>query len=177
MVSGRVAQPDGNGATIHIFAHALFACAMVALSAAPFAPASLGSAPTDPWGVHPATSFGALRRHAYAARMVRRRRFIRVAGFVPLACVAMGWLEADGACYSRLVTRLYRLSFLAAVPVKYRRVAPVFLGCTLLLPVLRLLGFTQAGHQIDNFIERDPNWSEQLLERIKVPPRTFVPSQ
>ena len=54
----------------------------------------------------------------------------------------------------------------------YRRVAPAFFGCALLLPVLGLLGFTQAGHQIDNFIEQDPNWIEQLLERAKVPPRS-----
>ena len=84
----------------------------------------------------------------------------------------MGRLEADGACYSRVVTRLYRFHFWLRLRPWYRRVAPAFLSCALLLPVLGLLGFTQAGHQIDNFIERDPNWIEQLLERTKVPPRS-----
>jgi adenylate cyclase len=67
---------------------------------------------------------------------------------------------------------LYRFHFWLRFRPWYRRVAPAFLSCVLLLPVLGLLGFPQAGHQIDNFIERDPNWIEQLLERTKVPPRS-----
>jgi len=54
----------------------------------------------------------------------------------------------------------------------YRRVAPTFLGCALLLPVLGLLGFTQAGHEVDNLIAREPNWIEQVLQRANVPPRS-----
>jgi adenylate cyclase len=54
----------------------------------------------------------------------------------------------------------------------YRRVAPIFLGCALLLPVLGLLGFTQAGHEVDNLVARDPNWIAQVLQQSKVPPRS-----
>jgi adenylate cyclase len=54
----------------------------------------------------------------------------------------------------------------------YRRYVAIFFGCALLLPVLGLLGFTQAGHQVDNLIERDPNWIENVLRHAKVPPRS-----
>ena len=50
----------------------------------------------------------------------------------------------------------------------YRRYVAIFLGCALLLPVLGLLGFTQAGHQVDNLIERDPDWIENVLRHAKV---------
>jgi adenylate cyclase len=51
-------------------------------------------------------------------------------------------------------------------------VAPIFLGCALLLPVLALLGFSQAGHEISNLIARDANWIERVLAAAKVPPRS-----
>jgi adenylate cyclase len=54
----------------------------------------------------------------------------------------------------------------------YRRLAPIFLGCALLLPVLGLLGFTQAGHEVENLVARDPNWIAQTLQQSKVPPRS-----
>ncbi|HEX9262857.1 MAG TPA: adenylate/guanylate cyclase domain-containing protein [Candidatus Binatia bacterium] len=54
----------------------------------------------------------------------------------------------------------------------YHRVAPIFLACALLLPVLGLLGFTQAGHEVDNLVAREPNWIAQVLQRSKVPPRS-----
>ena len=54
----------------------------------------------------------------------------------------------------------------------YLRVAPTFLGAALLLPVLALLGFSQAGHEISNLISRDPNWIERVLAAAKVPPRS-----
>ena len=54
----------------------------------------------------------------------------------------------------------------------YRRLAPVFLGCALLLPVLGLLGFTQAGHAVENLVARDPNWIAQVLQQANVPPRS-----
>ncbi len=54
----------------------------------------------------------------------------------------------------------------------YRRVAPILLGCTLLLPVLALLGFSQAGHEVSSMIARDPNWIERVLQSSKVPPRS-----
>ena len=54
----------------------------------------------------------------------------------------------------------------------YRRFAPTFLGCALLLPVLGLLGFTQAGHEVDNLVAREPNWIAQVVQRSKVPPRS-----
>jgi adenylate cyclase len=54
----------------------------------------------------------------------------------------------------------------------YRRAAPTFLGCALLLPVLGLLGFTQAGHEVDNLVAREPNWIAQVIEQSKVLPRS-----
>ena len=54
----------------------------------------------------------------------------------------------------------------------YRRLAPIFLGCALLLPVLGLLGFTQAGHEVEDRVARDPEWIAQVLQRSKVPPRS-----
>ena len=54
----------------------------------------------------------------------------------------------------------------------YGRVAPILLGCALLLPVLALLGFSQAGHEVSNLISRDPNWTERVLAAAKVPPRS-----
>jgi adenylate cyclase len=54
----------------------------------------------------------------------------------------------------------------------YRRLAPVFLACALLLPVLGLLGFTQAGHEVENLVARNPNWIAQVLQHANVPPRS-----
>src|SRR6516164_2974186 len=54
----------------------------------------------------------------------------------------------------------------------YRRYAPIFLACALLLPVLGLLGFTQAGHEVDSLIEHDPEWIQNVLRQSKVPPRS-----
>jgi adenylate cyclase len=54
----------------------------------------------------------------------------------------------------------------------YGRVAPIFLGSALLLPVVALLGFSQAGHEVSNLIARDPNWIERVLAAAKVPPRS-----
>jgi adenylate cyclase len=54
----------------------------------------------------------------------------------------------------------------------YRRAAPTFLGCALLLPVLGFLGFTQAGHEVDNLVARDPNWITRVIEQAKVLPRS-----
>ena len=54
----------------------------------------------------------------------------------------------------------------------YRRVAPILLGCALLLPVLGLLGFTQAGHEVDNLVARNPDWIAQVVQQSNVPPRS-----
>src|ERR1044071_1262770 len=54
----------------------------------------------------------------------------------------------------------------------YRRYAPIFLGCALLVPVLGLLGFSQAGHEVENRIERDPDWIQKVLRESRVPPRS-----
>jgi adenylate cyclase len=64
------------------------------------------------------------------------------------------------------------LHFWLRLRAGYRRYVAIFLGCALLLPVLGLLGFTQAGHQVDNLIERDPDWIENVLRHAKVPPRS-----
>ena len=44
----------------------------------------------------------------------------------------------------------------------YPRYAAALYAFALLLPVLALLGFTQAGREIDYLIARDPQWIEQL---------------
>jgi adenylate cyclase len=54
----------------------------------------------------------------------------------------------------------------------YRRVAPIFFGCALLLPVLGLLGFTQAGHEVDSLVARNPDWIAQVVQQSNVPPRS-----
>jgi adenylate cyclase len=54
----------------------------------------------------------------------------------------------------------------------YRRVAPIFLGCALLLPVLGLLGFTQAGHEVDSLVARNPDWIAQVVQQSNVAPRS-----
>ena len=54
----------------------------------------------------------------------------------------------------------------------YRRVAPIFLGCALLLPVLGFLGFAQAGHEVENLIASNPRWIEKVLQQSRVPPRS-----
>jgi hypothetical protein len=46
----------------------------------------------------------------------------------------------------------------------YPRYAPMLYGVALLLPVSALLGFTQAGREIDYLIARDPNWIAQLYK-------------
>jgi adenylate cyclase len=46
----------------------------------------------------------------------------------------------------------------------YPRYAVVFHGLALLLPVLALLGFSQAGKEVDHLIARDPNWIDQLYQ-------------
>jgi adenylate cyclase len=46
----------------------------------------------------------------------------------------------------------------------YPRYAPLFFAGALLLPVLALLGFTQAGHEVEFLIARDPGWIEQVKQ-------------
>jgi len=54
----------------------------------------------------------------------------------------------------------------------YRKAAPTFLGCALLLPVLALLGFSQAGHEVDSLVARNPDWIAQVVQQSNVPPRS-----
>jgi adenylate cyclase len=54
----------------------------------------------------------------------------------------------------------------------YSRFAPLLLACALLLPVLGLLGFSQAGHQVSNLVSQNPNWSANVVRASKVPPRS-----
>lgn len=50
----------------------------------------------------------------------------------------------------------------------YPRYAAALYALALLLPVLALLGFTQAGREIDYLIARDPQWIEQLYHSTNV---------
>ena len=46
----------------------------------------------------------------------------------------------------------------------YPRYAVLFFATALLLPVLALLGFVQAGREVEFLIARDPNWIENLKQ-------------
>ena len=50
----------------------------------------------------------------------------------------------------------------------YPRYAAALYALALLLPVFALLGFVQAGREIDYLIVRNPDWIEQLYRRTKV---------
>jgi adenylate cyclase len=47
----------------------------------------------------------------------------------------------------------------------YPRYAALFFATALLLPVLALLGFVQAGRQIEFLIARDPSWIEHIKQK------------
>jgi adenylate cyclase len=54
----------------------------------------------------------------------------------------------------------------------YSRFAPLLLVCALLFPVLGLLGFSQAGHEVSNRVAQNPNWIESVVRQAKLPPRS-----
>jgi adenylate cyclase len=49
----------------------------------------------------------------------------------------------------------------------YPRYAVLLFATALLLPVLALLGFVQAGREVEFLIARDPNWIEQLKQTTR----------
>jgi len=51
----------------------------------------------------------------------------------------------------------------------YARVAPIFLAVAVLLPVLALLGFAEAGREISGLMARQPEWFERTLAAANVP--------
>jgi adenylate cyclase len=51
----------------------------------------------------------------------------------------------------------------------YPRVAPIFLAFAVLLPVLALLGFAEAGREISDLMARQPEWFERTLAAANVP--------
>jgi adenylate cyclase len=55
----------------------------------------------------------------------------------------------------------------------YARYAALFFAGALLLPVLALLGFAQAGHTVEFLIARDPGW----IEHIKQTTHAFGPGE
>lgn len=54
----------------------------------------------------------------------------------------------------------------------YSRFAPYLLACALLFPVLGLLGFSQAGHEVSNLVAQNPNWIESVVRQSKLPARS-----
>lgn len=50
----------------------------------------------------------------------------------------------------------------------YPRYAAALYAFALLMPVFALLGFVQAGREVDYLVARDPNWIEQLYGRTHV---------
>ena len=51
----------------------------------------------------------------------------------------------------------------------YPRVAPIFLAVAVLLPVVALLGFAEAGREISGLMARQPEWFERTLAAANVP--------
>ena len=51
----------------------------------------------------------------------------------------------------------------------YPRAVPLFFGLALLLPVLALLGFAEAGREISDIMARQPDWFERTLRAANVP--------
>ena len=51
----------------------------------------------------------------------------------------------------------------------YSRIVPLFFGLALLLPVLALLGFAEAGREISDLMARQPDWFDRTLSAANVP--------
>src|SRR5262252_1066011 len=51
----------------------------------------------------------------------------------------------------------------------YSRVVPIFFSVALLLPVLALLGFAEAGREISDIMARQPDWFDRTLAAANVP--------
>ena len=51
----------------------------------------------------------------------------------------------------------------------YPRMAPIFFGLALLLPVIALLGFAQAGRELSDLIARDPAAFDRIVQAANVP--------
>lgn len=60
------------------------------------------------------------------------------------------------------------LHFWLRLKPRYSRVAPVLFGVALLLPVLALLGFSQAGREVARLAQQ-PGWVQQTLRTARVP--------
>src|SRR5581483_538818 len=114
VVSRPVAQSRRHRGAVYLAAHAFLAGALVALPAPPSAHTAVGSAAIDPRPVDPAAALASLRRHAHAARVVRRRRFLFAAGADAVVRAALGRAQAGDLDYRGLDSRLDRVSFLAA---------------------------------------------------------------
>jgi adenylate cyclase len=54
----------------------------------------------------------------------------------------------------------------------YGRFAPYLLVCACVFPLLGLLGFSQAGHEVSNLVAQNPNWIESVVRQSKLPPRS-----
>lgn len=54
----------------------------------------------------------------------------------------------------------------------YGSVSPLLLSAALLLPVSALLGFVQAGRELDHLIARQPEWLDGFLRAANLPPRS-----
>jgi adenylate cyclase len=51
----------------------------------------------------------------------------------------------------------------------YSRAVPIFFSIALLLPVLALLGFAEAGREISDLMARQPDWFDRTLREANVP--------
>src|SRR5437899_4040395 len=51
----------------------------------------------------------------------------------------------------------------------YSRVAPIFFSVALLLPVLALLGFAEAGREVSDLMARQPDWFDRTVAAANVP--------
>jgi adenylate cyclase len=82
-------------------------------------------------------------------------------GFKQSVLITMAWVH--GCIGLHFWLRLRR---------SYARLAPYLLTGALLFPLLGLLGFSQAGHEVSNEIERDPDWISSVVRAARFPPRS-----
>jgi adenylate cyclase len=82
-------------------------------------------------------------------------------GFKQSVLITVAWLHG---CIG--------LHFWLRLRASYARIAPYLLAGALLLPVIGLLGFSQAGHEVSYLLARDPSWISTVVRESRLPPRS-----
>ena len=169
LVSGLVAQSGGNGAAVYVFAHA-FSLALWSLYQRRHLRIPLWEALQLTLGlsIPPLLSL-----HFVGTRM--QHEWFGVDDSYSLLVLTLWHAQPwDGlkqaTHHRRLAARLHRLPFLAAGCD--RGIAPggnaiLFLGRALLYCCRSwgCSGFTQAGHEVDSLVARNPDWIAQVVQQ------------